>query len=84
MCPTKHVFSNTSGTISIVKAYVSKDCLFLLFWIIIGGRMLLLVTANSDSLLIVHQVMGVYQCLEGSLNIYLDKCLDIINQFAKF
>ena len=31
VCPTKHVFSNTSGTMSIVKAYVSKDCLFLLF-----------------------------------------------------
>jgi hypothetical protein len=32
---------------SIVKAYVSKDCLFLLLWIIIRGRMLLLVTANK-------------------------------------
>ena len=31
-----------------------------------------------------QQVTGVYQCLEASLNIYLDKCLDIIGQFAKF
>jgi hypothetical protein len=31
MCLAKHVFSNTSGTRSIVKAYVSKVCLFLLF-----------------------------------------------------
>jgi hypothetical protein len=37
MCPVKHIFSNTSGTRSIVHAYVSKVCLFLLFWIIIGG-----------------------------------------------
>ena len=36
ICPAKHVFSNTSGTRSIVKAYVSKVCLFLLFWTIIG------------------------------------------------
>ena len=42
------------------------------------------VLALGDSLLIVQQVIGVYQCLEGSLNIYLDKCLDIIKQFAKF
>jgi hypothetical protein len=37
MCPAKHVFSNTSGTRSIAKAYVSKVCLFLLFWTIIGS-----------------------------------------------
>jgi hypothetical protein len=38
VCPTNHVFSNTSGTRSIVKAYVSKDCLFLPFWTLIGGQ----------------------------------------------
>ena len=37
-CPTKHDFSNTSVTRSIVKAYVSKDYLFLLFWTLIGGQ----------------------------------------------
>ena len=42
------------------------------------------VLAFGDSLLIVQQVTGVYQCLEASLNIYLDKCLDIIGQFTKF
>jgi hypothetical protein len=47
MGPAKHDFSNTSGTRSIVKAYVSKACLFLLFWTIIGGRIWLLVTANT-------------------------------------
>ena len=48
MCPAKHVFSNKNGTRSIVHAYVSKVCLFLLFWIIIGGRMLSLVNANKS------------------------------------
>jgi ribonuclease HI len=42
------------------------------------------VLALGDSLLIVQQVTGVFQCLEGSLNIYLDKCLDIIKQFVEF
>jgi hypothetical protein len=42
------------------------------------------VLALGDSLLIVQQVTCVYQCLEGSLNIYLDKCLDIIKQCAEF
>ena len=37
VCPAKHVLSNTSGNMSIVYAYVSKVCLFLLFWTIIGG-----------------------------------------------
>ena len=36
VCPAKHVFSNISGTMSIVKVYVSKDCLFLLFWTLFG------------------------------------------------
>jgi hypothetical protein len=42
------------------------------------------VLALGDSLLIVQQVPGAYQCLEGSLNVYLDKCLDIIKQFTEF
>jgi hypothetical protein len=37
MSPVKQVFSNTSGTRSIVKAYLLKVCLFLLFWTIIGS-----------------------------------------------
>jgi ribonuclease HI len=35
------------------------------------------VEAFDDSLLVV-QVLGECQCLEGSLNAYLDKCLDVI------
>ena len=31
-----------------------------------------------------QEVTSVYQCLEGSINIYFDKCLDIIKQFAEF
>jgi hypothetical protein len=36
------------------------------------------VEAFGDSLLIVHQISRKYQCLDGSLNAYLDKCLDVI------
>ena len=50
VCPAKHVFSNTSETMSIVKAYVLKDCLFLLFWNIIGCQIWSLVTANISLL----------------------------------
>jgi hypothetical protein len=38
----------------------------------------------GDSLLVVYQVSGKYQCLDGSLNAYLDKCLDIITIFDEF
>ena len=36
------------------------------------------VEAHGDSLLVVQQISKVYQCLDGSLNAYLDKCLDNI------
>jgi ribonuclease HI len=36
------------------------------------------VEAFGDSLLVVQQVSGECQCLEGSLNAYLDKCLYMI------
>jgi hypothetical protein len=42
------------------------------------------VKAFGDSLLVVHQVSRKYQCLDGSLNVYLDKCLDIIARFDEF
>jgi hypothetical protein len=35
-------------------------------------------------LLVLHQVSGKYQCLDGSLNAYLDNCLDIIARFDEF
>jgi hypothetical protein len=37
------------------------------------------VEAFGNSLLVMQQVAGVYQCFDGSLNAYLDKCLKIIN-----
>jgi ribonuclease HI len=37
------------------------------------------VEAYGDSLLVVQQVSKVWRCLNGSLNAYLDKCLDIIS-----
>jgi hypothetical protein len=42
------------------------------------------VEAFGDSLLVVQQVYGVFQCLEESLNVYLNMYLDIINTFAEF
>jgi ribonuclease HI len=42
------------------------------------------VEAFGDSLLVVSQVSGEYQCLDGSLNAYLDKCLDVIAKFDEF
>jgi ribonuclease HI len=38
----------------------------------------------GDSLLVVQQVPKVCQCYNGSLNAYLDKCLDIISCFDEF
>jgi hypothetical protein len=38
----------------------------------------------GDSNLIVQQIRGVSQCLDGMLNSYWDKCLDIIKLFDTF
>jgi hypothetical protein len=38
----------------------------------------------DDSLLVVQQVIGVFQCFDGSLNTYLDKCIEIIALFDNF
>jgi small nuclear ribonucleoprotein (snRNP)-like protein len=32
----------------------------------------------------VQQVAGVFQCFDGSLNVYLDKCLEIITLLDEF
>jgi hypothetical protein len=42
------------------------------------------VEAFWDSLLVVQQVVGVFQCFNGLLNVYLDKYLEIINLFDDF
>jgi ribonuclease HI len=42
------------------------------------------VEAFGDSLLVVQQITGVFQCFDGSLNAYLDKCLEIIALFNDF
>jgi ribonuclease HI len=42
------------------------------------------VEAYGDFLLVVQQVSKVCQCLNGSLNAYLDKCLDIISCMDEF
>jgi hypothetical protein len=38
----------------------------------------------GDSLLVMQQVTSVFQCFDGSLNAYLDKCLEIIALFNDF
>jgi ribonuclease HI len=42
------------------------------------------VKAFSDSLLVVQQVVSIYQFFDGSLNAYLDKCREIITLFDDF
>nr|ABA97752.2 retrotransposon protein, putative, unclassified [Oryza sativa Japonica Group] len=42
------------------------------------------VEAFGDSELVVQRVAGFYKCLDGSLNRYLDSCLDIIANFDNF
>jgi ribonuclease HI len=42
------------------------------------------VEAFGDSLLVVQQITGVFQCFDGSLNAYLDKCVEIIALFNDF
>ena len=42
------------------------------------------VESFGDSLLVVQQVSKVCQCYNGSLNAYLDKCLEIISCFDEF
>jgi hypothetical protein len=42
------------------------------------------IEAFRDSLLVVQQVIGVYQCFDGSLNAYLGKCMKIITLFDDF
>jgi ribonuclease HI len=42
------------------------------------------VEAFGDSLLVVQQIADTFQCLDRSLNAYLDKCLEIIALFDDF
>jgi ribonuclease HI len=42
------------------------------------------IEAFRDSLLVVQQVADIFQCFDGSLNDYLDKCLEIIALFDNF
>jgi hypothetical protein len=42
------------------------------------------VKAFGDSQLVVQQVLEEYQCFDGTLNSYLEKCWDIIHSFDEF
>jgi hypothetical protein len=41
-------------------------------------------TAFGDSQLVVQQVLEEYQCFDGTLNSYLEKCWGIIHSFDEF
>jgi hypothetical protein len=42
------------------------------------------VRAFGDSHLVVQQILKEYQCLDGTLNSYLEKCWGIIHSFDEF
>ena len=42
------------------------------------------IDAFGDSLLVVQQINGEFQCFDGLLNSYLDRCLDIIKSLDTF
>jgi hypothetical protein len=42
------------------------------------------VEAFRDALLVMQQIVGTFQCLDGPLNAYLDKCFKIIALFDDF
>jgi small nuclear ribonucleoprotein (snRNP)-like protein len=42
------------------------------------------VEAFGDSVLDMQQIAGIFQCFDGSLNAYLDKCLEIMSLFDDF
>jgi hypothetical protein len=42
------------------------------------------VKAFGDSQLVIQQVLEEYQCLDGTLNSYLEKCWGIIHSFDEF
>jgi hypothetical protein len=42
------------------------------------------VEAFGDLLLVVQQIVDIFQCFDESLNPYLDKCLEIITLFDDF
>ena len=42
------------------------------------------IDAFGDSLLVVQQIKGEFQCFDGLLNSYLDRCLDIVMSLDTF
>ena len=42
------------------------------------------IEAYGNSLLVVQQISRIFQCFDESLNVYLDKCLDIISTLDCF
>ena len=65
-------------------------CTFKAEYALLFGLTLLLaicaihIEAFGDSLLVVQQISKVFQCFDEPLNVYLDKCLDIISTLDCF
>ena len=57
---------------------------FYLAWMFLQSMGVKHVEAFGDSLRVVQQVSKVCQCYYGSLNVNLDRCLDIISCFDEF
>ena len=58
-------------------------------YVLFGLELLLAIGAThieafGDSLLVVHQISMDFICFDESLNVYLDKCLDIISTLDYF
>jgi hypothetical protein len=69
----------------IVNVLIIKLSMKLLFGLqILHDMGVKYIEAYGDSLLVVQHVSKVCQCLNGSLNAYLDKCLDIISCMDAF
>ena len=86
------VYISTTGTIFEASRRLEYNCtnnqaeyealLFGLEFLVSAG--VTHIEAYGDSLLIVQQISKVFQCLDGSLNVYLNRCLDVISTLDYF
>lgn len=74
----KHWFA-LSILAQIIKPNMKRYCLVCKIYM--GVRD---IDAFGDSLLVVQQINGEFQCFDGLLNSYLDRCLDIIKSLDTF
>jgi ribonuclease HI len=82
--PRGAVFETSTCLEYFCTSYLTEYGAILLGLQILSSMGVKHVEAFGDSLLGVQQVSGIYQCFDGSLNSYLDKCLEIIASFDDF